>query len=141
MRSLLSRPLGRLVVSLGSGGRGRRLAAPCLALCVVGSLASAGDAGGREYSAYADPKKPVISYLLSEQENIQDFRETFGLDEQETRKALSIVRAENERLAEEYAESEELVAANRSLSDDEVAGKIAATSSLVSSTVDETVSS
>lgn len=135
MRSLLTRPLGRLVASLGSGGRARRLAAPCLVLCVAGGLASAGDAAGREYSAYADPEKPVISFLLSEEENVRDFRQTFGLDDRETGKILSIVRAENERLAEEYAESEEIVAANRSLPDEEVSGKIAA------SDYDETVSS
>jgi hypothetical protein len=109
--------------------------APCLALCVAGSLASAGGAGGQEYSAYEDPKKPVISYLLSEEGNVQDFRETFDLDDRETEKALSIVRAENERLAGEYAESEELVAANRSLPDEEISGKIAA------SDYDETVAS
>lgn len=126
MRSLVTRPLGRLVASLGAGGRARRLVAPCLALCAAGSLASAGDAGGREYSAYADPEKPVISFLLSEDGNIQDFRETFDLDDRETEKVLSIVRAENERLAEEYAESEEIVAANRSLPDEEVSGKIEA---------------
>ncbi len=135
MRSLFARPLGRLVVSLGSGGRGRRLVAPCLALCVAGGLASAGGAGGQEYSAYADTKKPVISVLLSERENVQDFRETFGLDDREIGEALSVVRAENERLAEEHAESEKIVAANRSLSDEEISGKIAA------SDYDETVTS
>ncbi len=135
MGSLLLRPLRRLVGSLRSGGRGRRLVAPCLALCVAGSLASAGGAGGQEYSAYADPEKPAISFLLSDDENVQDFRKTFGLDERETEKALSIVRAENERLAEEYAESEELVAADRSLPDEEISGKIAA------SDYDETVAS
>jgi hypothetical protein len=135
MRTLLARPLGRLAESLCSGGRGRRILAPCLALCMAGGLAVAGDAGGREYSAYADPDKPVISFLLSEEENVQDLRETFGLDEQQAEKVLSLVRAENERLAEEYAESEKLVAANRSLPDDKVAGKVAA------SDYDETVSS
>lgn len=140
MRSLLTRPLGRLMVSLGSEGRVRRLVAPCLALCVAGGLASAGDAGGREYSAYSDPEKPVISFLLSDEGNVRDFRETFDLDDRETEKALSIVRAENERLAEEYAESEELVAANRSLPDEEVSGKIAASDydESVSSAVEET---
>lgn len=140
MRSVLTRPLGRLVESLGSGGRGRRVVAPCLVLCMAGGLASAGGAGGQEYSAYADPEKPVISFLLSEKQNVRDFRETFGLDERETDKVLSIVRAENERLAEEYAESEELVAANRSLPDDEVAVKIAASDydEMVSSAVEET---
>src|SRR4028118_582420 len=94
MRSLFARPLGRLVVSLGSGGRGRRLVAPCLAVCVAGVLASAGDARGREYSAYADPEKAVISVLLSEEANVEDFRETFGLDDRETEKAPSIVPTE-----------------------------------------------
>jgi len=135
MRSLLARPLGRLMVSLGTGGRGRRLVAPCLVLCVAGGLVSAGDAGGQEYSAYADPEKPVISFLLSEEENVRDFRETFGLNDRETEKALSVVRAENERLAEEYAESENLIAANRSLPDEEVSDKVAA------SDYDETVAS
>jgi hypothetical protein len=31
---------------------------------------SAGAVGGREYSAYADPEKPVISVLLSEEANV-----------------------------------------------------------------------
>ncbi len=135
MRSLFARPLGRLVESLGSGGRGRRVLAPCLVLCVAGGLASAGDAGGGQYSAYSDTKKPVLSFLLSEKENVRDFRETFGLDDRETEQALSIVRAENERLAEEHAESEKIVAANRSLSDEGISGKIAA------SDYDETVAS
>jgi hypothetical protein len=135
MRSLLVRPLGRLVASLGSGKRGRRIVAPCLVLCVAGGLASAGDAGGQEYSAYADPEKPVISLLLSDEQNVRDFRETFDLDGRETERALAIVRAENERLAEEFAESEEIVAANRSLPDEVISGKIA------SSDYDETVTS
>ncbi len=132
MRSLFAHPLGRLMVSLGSG---RRLVAPCLVLCLAGGLVSAGGAGGQDYSAYADPKKPVISVLLSEKENVQDFRETFDLDDREIEKALSVVRAENERLAGEFAESEEIVAANRSLPDEEISGKIAA------SDYDETVTS
>jgi len=128
------------MVSLGTGGRGRRLVAPCLVLCVAGGLVSAGDAGGQEYSAYADPEKPVISFLLSEEENVRDFRETFGLDDRETEKALSVVRAENERLAEEYAESEKLIAANRSLPDEEVSDKVAASDydETVTSAVDDT---
>jgi hypothetical protein len=91
---------------------------------LVGGFASAGGAGGQEYSTYSDTKKPVISVLLSERDNVQDFRETFGLDDREIGEALSVVRAENERLAEEHAESEKIVAANRSLPDEEISGKI-----------------
>src|SRR4028118_2320397 len=140
MRSLFARPLGRLVELLGSGGRRWRVLAPCLVLCVAGGMASAGDAGGRQYSAYSDTKKPVLSFLLSEKENVRDFRETFGLDDRETEEALSIVRAENERLAGEYAESEKLVAANRSLPAEETSRKIAAPDhdETVASAVEET---
>ena len=140
MRSLFARPLGRLLVSLGSGGRRRRVLATCLAVCAAGLLVSAGTVGGREYSAYADPEKPVISVLLSEEANVQDFRETFGVDDRETEKVLSIVRAENARLAEEHAESEKLVAANRSLTVEEISSKIAASDydETVTSTVEET---
>lgn len=140
MRSLLARPLGRLLESLCSGGHGRRIMAPCLVLCAAGGLASAGDVGGQEYSAFADPEKPVISYLLSEEENVRDFRETFGLHARETKEVLSIVRAENERLAKEYAQSEEIVEANRSRPDKEISGKIAASDydKKVSAAVEET---
>jgi hypothetical protein len=77
----------------------------------------------------------VISFLLSERENVRDFRKTFDLDDREIEKALSTVRAENERLAEKYAESEKLVDANRWLPEEEISGKIAA------SDYDETVAS
>jgi len=82
--------------------------------------------GAEHYSAYGDPEKPVLSVLLSEEQNVEEFREEFGLDARETEEALSLVRAENERLAKEHAQSEEIVAANRSLSDEKISDKIAA---------------
>lgn len=126
MRSLLTRPLGRLVASLGAGGRGRRLLAPCLALCAAGSLASAGDAGGQEYSAYADPGKPVIPFLLSQGENVDDLRAEFGLDDGEVGRVLAAAREETEALEAEYAQSERIVAANGGLPPGEIEKKIAA---------------
>jgi hypothetical protein len=102
---------------------------------VAGGLAGAGGAGGQEYSAFADPQKPVITVLLSEKENIRDFKETFGLDDRVMDKVLKITRAENGRLAEEHAQSEKLIEANRSLSNGKISDKIAA------SDYDETVSS
>ncbi len=136
MRSLLARLFGRLLISPRTAGRGGQVIAASFILCAAGGLAVAGDSstvGAQGYSAYADPEKPVVSFLLSDDENVRDLQKTFGLDDRETEKALSIVRAENERLAKEYAESEEIVAANRSLPDEEVSGKIAA------SDYDETV--
>lgn len=126
MRSLLSRPLGRLAESLGSGGRGRRFMAPCLALCVAGGLASSGAAGGQEYSAYADADKPVISFLLSQDENVEDLRAEFGLDDGEVGRVLSAARGETETLEGEYAESELIVAENEGLPPEEIEEKIAA---------------
>lgn len=108
---------------------------PCLVACAAVGLASAGGAGGQEYSAFADPEKPVISYLLSEEENVRDFQTTFGLDDRKMGRVHSIIRAENERLAKEYAQSEDIVEANRTLAREEISGKIAA------SDYDETVTS
>ena len=135
MRSPVARPLGRLLGSLRSGVRGRRVLASCLVLGAVGGFAGAGKVGGQEYSAFADPQKPVISVLLSEEGNVKEFKQTFGLDDRQTRKVLAITRAENGRLAEEHAESEKLIEANRSLSEEKIADKIAA------SDYDETVAS
>jgi hypothetical protein len=118
MRSPFTRPLGRLLVSVCSAVRGRRVLASCLVLSVAGGLASAGGAGGQEYSAFADPEKPVISVLLSEEGNVREFKEAFGLDDRE-----------------EHAQSEKLIEANRSLSKEKISDKIAA------SDYDETVSS
>src|ERR671917_2692144 len=132
MRTPWVRPLGRL---LGSRCLGRRVLASCIVLSVAGGLAGAGGAGGQEYSAFADPQKPVITVLLSEKENIRDFKETFGLDDRVMDKVLKITRAENGRLAEEHAQSEKLIEANRSLSNGKISDKIAA------SDYDETVSS
>ena len=126
MRSLLTRPLGRLVLSLGTA---RRLVAPCLVVCVAGGLALAGDSSAvdaQEYSAYADADKPVISFLLSQDENVDAFQREFGLDDGEVERALAIAREETATLEGEYAESERIVAANGELPPGEVEGKIAA---------------
>ena len=126
MRSLVTRPLGRVSVSLFSGGRARRLAAPLLALCAAGGLASAGGATEREYSAYEDPEKPVISFLLSEEQNVEDLRAEFGLDDGEVGRVLAVARAEKETLEAEYAESERIVAANEGLPPEGIGEKISA---------------
>ncbi len=79
-----------------------------------------------EYSAYADPEKPVLSVILSEERNVEEFAKRFDLSDEEVEDVLAAVRKENEALAQEYGESERIVAANRGLSDEEVARKIAA---------------
>jgi hypothetical protein len=50
----------------------------------------------QEYSAYTDPQKPVISYLLSDPQNVAEFQQRFALSGEE----LSVVLAEvQERIA------------------------------------------
>jgi hypothetical protein len=79
-----------------------------------------------EYSAYSDPKKPAIAVILSEQQNIDEFEEHFGLSEGQVDDILAATRRENRVLAREFGESERVLAANKDLPKNEVAKKIAA---------------
>ncbi|MGH3147088.1 MAG: hypothetical protein ACRDTR_14930, partial [Rubrobacter sp.] len=100
-----------------------------LLLLIPFGVAVAGDHAGveaTEYSPYSDPGKPVLSFLLSDQENVASFREEFGLSGDEMEAVLAATREENERLAEEYAQSEQLVEANEEMSKERVEGKISA---------------
>jgi hypothetical protein len=92
-------------------------------------FALAGDSGtarAQQYSAYSDPEKPAISLILSEEQNVEDFREEFGLSDEETEEALGAVNKENEALAAAYAESEQIVEANEELPAEQIEDKIAA---------------
>jgi hypothetical protein len=80
----------------------------------------------REYSAYADPEKPVISVILSDEGNVEDFRSEFGLSSEEMENVLAAVRRENRTLVREYSESELIVESNAGLRDEQIRGKIAA---------------
>lgn len=114
----------------------RRSGLCLLALALAGGMLAAahGDAAGAvEYSAYSDPDKTALSLILSEQDNVREFKQEFGLDGAQVEKILAAVREENEKLADEYAASEKIVAANKSLPDEKVAARISA------SDYDETV--
>jgi hypothetical protein len=79
-----------------------------------------------EYSAYADPKKPALAVILSEQQNIDQFKEHFGLSDGQIDEVLGATRRENRILAQEFGESEIVLAANKHLPKREIAKKIAA---------------
>ncbi len=114
MRSLLARPLGRLVTSLGARRYSTRLCAPLLAVGVFGGLAVAGDSAAvkaQEYSAYADPEKPALSFVLADDAYAGEFRREFGLGEEEMDVVRALVKEENATLAAEYARSERALAA------------------------------
>jgi hypothetical protein len=79
-----------------------------------------------EYSAYSDAEKPAIAVILSEQQNIDQFEEHFGLSAGQVDAVLAATRRENRILAQEFGESEIVLAANRDLPKKEIAKKIAA---------------
>jgi hypothetical protein len=87
---------------------------------------ASGPAEAQQYSAYSDPEKPTISLILSEEQNVEDFREEFGLSDEEVGEALGAVVEENEALATAYAESEQIVEANEELPAEQIEEKIAA---------------
>jgi hypothetical protein len=78
------------------------------------------------YSAYSDAKKPVIAVILSEQQNVDEFKAHFGLSDGQVDAVLATTRQENRILAQEYGESERVLAANRGLPKREIAKNIAA---------------
>ena len=130
-----SRDVG--VFADGSGG-GRRAAASrfvvlCLAITVAGivvfvarSNAQTGSDPTGAASAYDDPDKPVLSYLLSEPQNVEEFRKEFGLSDAEVRQVLARTRLENRTLAGVYAGSERILEESRGLSTAEKKQRIAA---------------
>jgi hypothetical protein len=79
-----------------------------------------------EYSAYSDAKKPAIAVILSEQQNIDQFKEHFGLSDGQVDDVLAATRRENRILAQEFGESEIVLSANKDLPKREIAKKITA---------------
>ncbi len=78
------------------------------------------------YSAYTDPQKPVISYLLSDPQNVADFQQRFDLSAEELSVVLGTIREENEILSREYAESQLVVESGEGLPATGVQERIAA---------------
>ena len=99
----------------------------CAAVVSLGWLLLAGDpvsVEAQSYSAYSDPEKPVVSFVLSDEQNVEEFQDEFGLSDEEVAEALDIVRRENRTLAREYSESEQLVESNEELPAERIADKI-----------------
>jgi hypothetical protein len=127
LRSHLLRAAGWCLSSLRDGSKWRT----SLGLLAVAAflILLAGDRGSlqaEEYSAYADPKKPAISVILSEKQNIDEFEARFDLSERQVDEVLAATRRENRALAKEFAESEQVLAANKNLPREKVKKKIAA---------------
>jgi hypothetical protein len=117
------------LVRLPLSGNLLRGASVLFALVVGGGLALFGTTTvteSRTYSAYADPEKTAISFILSDPHNIAELRERFAFGDEEVKSILAAVREENEIVAREYAESERIVDASEELPDERVEQKIAA---------------
>jgi hypothetical protein len=117
------------LVRLPLSGSLLRGASLLFALVVGGGLALFGTTTvteSRTYSAYADPQKTAISFVLSDPRNVEELQERFALSEEEVQAILAALREENERLAREYAESERIVEASEEFSDERVEEKIVA---------------
>src|SRR5919112_370322 len=99
------------------------------ALVVGGALGLFGTTSAidsRTYSAYADPQKTAISFILSDPKNVAALRERFALGDEEVKSILAAVREENEIVAREYAESERIVEASEELPGERVKERIVA---------------
>ncbi|MBA3471798.1 MAG: hypothetical protein H0T57_00980 [Rubrobacter sp.] len=86
--------------------------------------ASAAEA--RQYSAYSDPEKPALSFVLSEEQNVEEFRERFGLSDEEMDTVLAAIRKENEALSRAQGESRRVIESNEGQSAERVKGEIKA---------------
>jgi len=104
-----------------SCGAALLLAAAALWLAFVGGSATV---EAEEYSAYSDSEKSAISFILSEEQNVEEFQTKFDLGDEEVEGVLAAIRKENEALAREYAESERLVEVNEELPKEEIKEKI-----------------
>jgi hypothetical protein len=80
----------------------------------------------QRYSAYSDAEKTAISYVLSQEENVAEFKEKFALGDEELETVLAAIRKENEALARAHGESQQVVESNEGLPREQVKGKIKA---------------
>ena len=127
MRSHLLRAAGWCLSSLRESGRWRAsLGLLALAAFLFLLVGDRGSLQAEEYSAYSDPKKPAISVILSEKQNVEEFEARFDLSDRQVDEVLEATRRENQALAKEFAESEQVLAANKDLPSEKIKKKIAA---------------
>jgi hypothetical protein len=69
----------------------------------------------QEYSAYDDPERAALSFVLSEDQNVEEFQAEFGLGDGQIGEVRAAILRENEALAQAHAESEQIVEANKGL--------------------------
>lgn len=106
---------------------GLRVVLLVVAVAIGGGFALAAGlsgAGAKGYSAYDDPQKRALSYLLSDERNVEEFQREFGVDDAKMQEILGVIGEEDNSFSREYDESEQLVASNRGASETEIREKI-----------------
>jgi hypothetical protein len=78
----------------------------------------------QEYSAYDDPERAALSFVLSEDQNVEEFQAEFGLGDGQIGEVRAAILRENEALAQAHAESEQIVEANKGLAPEQIEEKI-----------------
>ena len=111
--------------------RGRHLRGALFLLTAITGVgfALAGDSvtvEAQEYSPYADPERPALSFVLSKDQNLEEFQTKFVLGDGKIEEVRAAVIRENEALAQASAESDQIVEANKGLPPEEIEEKIAA---------------
>jgi hypothetical protein len=108
---------------------GLRIMLMVVTVAVCGGLALAfclPRAGAKTYSAYDDPQKPALAFLLSDDRNVEEFQKEFGLSDEKVQEVLAVVHEEDGALDKEYDESDQIVEANEGASETKIENKIAA---------------
>lgn len=106
---------------------GLRMLLVVVAVAAGGGVALAAGlpgAGAKWYSAYADPQKPVLSFILSDDQNVEELQEEFGLSDDEVQEVLNVVHREDSVLSREYDESQQIVESNEGASRTKIKEKI-----------------
>lgn len=97
--------------------------AALLAVVVLGFVF--GDAAeARRDSIYADPEKPAISYILSDEANVAEFEERFSLSDEDVASVLAAIREENEALSRVHSESQQVIESNKGRTREQIKAEI-----------------
>lgn len=102
MKSIVERSARCLLTFFHGRGIGRVAALLLLVAALGGGGALAGgasDVEAQQYSAYSDPEKPAISFVLSDEQNVEEFQTEFDLNDEEVDTVLAAVRRGNEALS------------------------------------------
>lgn len=127
MIRLVGRSLASVSGRRSRGGFGLGLLLIVAALAGGGALAGgAQDVEAQQYSAYSDPEKPAISFVLSDEQNVEEFQTEFDLSDEEIEAVLAAVREENKALSRARNESRRVIESSRNLPKDQVQGKVRA---------------